>query len=275
MNQLRVKGRHTLNPEIELAAAKLIRKPTGLYIRVLTYSKPKPIKQTGAIGIDFGVTDAVTVSDGTNPDLAVEFPDNLRNKHRKFSRKQTGSVWYRKCNKDLTIAYERYSNQKKDKANKFSGYLKNFKHIGYQNDNVAGWKIIWGRKIQQSALGLIKEKLQGLSTAHEVDRFIPTTKECPRCLKINDLGLDVRTYACACGFIEHRDTKSAKAILCYSLCSNKLGKALTSAEYRSLSVKERASIYESYDFGISTSVDTESLSKTYDAFSMPRGLAQR
>ena len=44
-----------------------------------------------------------------------------------------------------------------------------------------------------------------------LDRFIPTTKLCPKCHSVkNGLTLADRTYICSCGYREDRDVHAAK-----------------------------------------------------------------
>jgi len=54
--------------------------------------------------------------------------------------------------------------------------------------------------------------LKKLNTTIVVGRYEPTTKLCPFCGKLNDLGLGEREYKCECGFCDDRDTKSARTI---------------------------------------------------------------
>ena len=46
-----------------------------------------------------------------------------------------------------------------------------------------------------------------------LDKYIPTTKWCPSCHKLNELSLNDRTYICECGYQEDRDIHSAKNML--------------------------------------------------------------
>ena len=46
-----------------------------------------------------------------------------------------------------------------------------------------------------------------------LDKYIPTTKWCPFCHKLNELSLNDRTYKCECGYQEDRDIHAAKNML--------------------------------------------------------------
>ena len=46
-----------------------------------------------------------------------------------------------------------------------------------------------------------------------LDKYIPTTKWCPNCHKLNELSLNDRTYICECGYQEDRDIHAAKNMI--------------------------------------------------------------
>ena len=93
--------------------------------------------------------------------------------------------------------------------------LKSYGRIYMQDENIVGWhKGLFGKQVQHSCLGTIKSKLMSLPNVVVLDRFIPTTKLCPRCHSIkNDMTLADRTYVCSCGYKEDRDTHSAKNMI--------------------------------------------------------------
>lgn len=93
--------------------------------------------------------------------------------------------------------------------------LKSYGRIYMQDENIAGWhKGLFGKQVQHSCLGTIKSKLMSLPNVVVLDRFIPTTKLCPRCHSIkNDMTLTDRTYVCSCGYKEDRDIHSAKNMI--------------------------------------------------------------
>ena len=62
-------------------------------------------------------------------------------------------------------------------------------------------------------MGLIKAKLKQLPQTIVLDKWIPTTKLCPKCYKKHNMNLDKRTYICECGYSEDRDIHSAKNMI--------------------------------------------------------------
>ena len=81
-----------------------------------------------------------------------------------------------------------------------------------QDENIAGWhRGLFGKQVQHSCLGTVKSKLMALPQTVVLDRFIPTTKLCPKCHSVkNDMTLADRTYVCSCGYQEDRDVHAAK-----------------------------------------------------------------
>ena len=67
--------------------------------------------------------------------------------------------------------------------------------------------------VQHSCMGMIKTKLKQLSQTILLDKYIPTTKWCPRCHKLNELSLNDRTYKCECGYSNDRDIHAAQNML--------------------------------------------------------------
>ena len=85
-----------------------------------------------------------------------------------------------------------------------------------QDENIKGWhKGLFGRQVQNSALGTLKAKLKSSDNVLIIDRFFPSTMMCPECGVIKeDITLSDRTFICdTCGYTEERDIKSAKTML--------------------------------------------------------------
>ena len=56
---------------------------------------------------------------------------------------------------------------------------------------------------------LIKAKLKALPQTVILDKWIPTTKLCPKCGRKHNVNLNERTYVCECEYHEDRDIHSA------------------------------------------------------------------
>ena len=80
-------------------------------------------------------------------------------------------------------------------------------------------------------------KLKLLPQTVVIDKWIPTTKWCPKCGKKHSMPLDARTYECECGYSEDRDIHSAKNMLAIKdLVFSKTN--LVPAEHREVTLTE-------------------------------------
>jgi len=92
--------------------------------------------------------------------------------------------------------------------------LKKYETIVIQDEQIANWhKGRFGKQVQHSCMGLVKAKLKALPQTIVLDKWIPTTKWCPKCGKKHVIGLSERTYVCECGYSKDRDVHSARNML--------------------------------------------------------------
>lgn len=216
--QILVRGGDQLRNVDELANANLIKRADGYYLKVTTFTnkenfKEKP-KNGKEIGLDFGIKTNLTTSEGEKVDVTVGESDRLKKLQREMFRRQKGSNNRCKTINLIQREYLKLSNRKKDKANKIVSKLKQYSCIVMQDEQIASWHKGWfGKQVQHSCMGLVKAKLKALPQTIMLDKWIPTTKWCPKCHKKHDISLDERTYVCECGYQEDRDVHSAKNML--------------------------------------------------------------
>ena len=203
----------------EMANASLIHKPDGYYLKVTCYidkSKMNSNNTNGQqIGLDFGIKTNITTSEGEKLDVSVEESERLKMLQRKLQRQVKGSNNRYKTIKQIRRQYLKLTNKKKDKANKIVHKLKQYDCIAIQDEQISSWhkKKGMSKVVQHSCMGMIKSKLMKLDNVIILDKYIPTTKWCPRCHKLNELSLNDRTYICECGYQEDRDIHAAKNML--------------------------------------------------------------
>ena len=201
----------------ELANANLIKKPDGYYLKVTAYINKENYKQIETngkeIGLDFGIKTNITTSEGEKLDVSVEESDRLKKLQRKQFRQVKGSNNRYKTIKKIQREYQKLSNKKQDKANKIVSKLKRYETIVIQDEQISNWHRTYGRTVQHSCMGLIKTKLKQLPQIIVLDKWIPTTKWCPRCGRLHGMPTDVRTYVCECGYHEDRDVHSANNMI--------------------------------------------------------------
>jgi len=199
----------------DIANAVLIKKNKDIFLKITCFrDRFKPTKKE-VIGIDFGIKDSMVFSNGIKIDTTVPLSKRVKTEHKRFSKKSKNSKNQEKQKVRLGRAYKKITNKRKDIKNKINSYLKNnFGQIVVQNENIKGWHAgLFGKQIQQSTIGGIIAGIKELPHTTVVDRFYPSTQECPMCLKREKQSLDKREYICSCGYREDRDIHASRNIL--------------------------------------------------------------
>ena len=215
--KLRLLGTRQLADVKELGGARLLRKASGYYLSLTTWSEvqiAKPLK-LAPIGLDFGIKTHITLSDGREWNAMVEEPERLKRLQRKLQRQIKGSNNYWRTRTALQKQYERISNKRDELANQFVSELKTHSLVAFQDENLRGWKAQpgFGNVVHHSAMGRVKAKLRRLPQAVMIDRYAPTTQLCSNCGTLNKLSLSERNYSCKCGYSASRDIHAASNIL--------------------------------------------------------------
>ena len=220
----KVRGLEQITDDAEIANAKFIRKASGLYFRITCYV-PKEEKHIPhrSVGIDFGISDNLVFSDGREPvnicvpeSKGTKLASRRMNKALSHNGNQKSNNHYKRKNK-VRKAYEKDKNRRKDLANKaVHEILNNYDFIAIQDEMIHNWhKGIFGKQVQHSAMGVIKEELKNSSGVYVVSRDFPSTQICPECGKLTKHPLKMRSYTCQyCGYHHpSRDEKAASSIL--------------------------------------------------------------
>ena len=223
-----VNGLEQINiDEVEFANAKLIKKPSGFYIHLTVYTKKQPEVQAEkeVLGLDMGIKDQLTFSNGVKVNFYLEESEQLKGLMRKLNRQVKCSNQYKQTLARIKRIYEHYSNKKNDVVNKLNSILSQNYIICFQDELLSQWKqkkskrrFSFGRKVQHGILGRVKDKLKKNSTNIMLESSVPTTQTCPVCGCLTKHGLDKRIYHCNhCGFENpDRDVHSANMMVLLS-----------------------------------------------------------
>mgnify|MGYP002624690714 CR=1 FL=1 len=207
-------------PNLEFANAKLLNLPDGYYLAVTTYSDKggEKRKYKVEIGIDMGIKTTLTTSEGKKYKVLIEESERIKKCQRLIARRKKGSNNRYKAKKLLRRAYQKLTSRKKNTANKIVHELLEHEHVYMQDENLKGWhKGLFGRTVQHSVLGLVKEKLINHERVTVLSSRKPTTKYCPSCGKLKqDITLADRVYECSCGYTEDRDIHAARNMILLS-----------------------------------------------------------
>ena len=226
----------------ELANANFVKKADGYYLKVTCFINKENFKEKQKngkeIGLDFGIKSNITTSEGEKLDVSVEESERLKKLQRELFRRVKGSNNRYKTIKSIKREYQKLSNRKQDKANKIVSKLKKYDRIYMQDEQIANWhKGLFGKQVQHSCLGTVKAKLKALSQTVVLNKWIPTTKLCPKCGTVNKfITLEARTYHCGCGYELDRDTHSAKNMIVIAKACFENG--LVPTEHREITLTE-------------------------------------
>ena len=226
---LRINGGEQLKNikgDFDIQYAKLVRTAEGYFIHVTVYvEKEDSITRTSEeIGIDYGIKDAFTFSNGKKIKSTVDLKliEKIKRKQRELSRKVKGSKNWYKTKHQLNKLYNKLDNIKEDKANKLVHELKNHKTVLMQDEQLNNWKCSYGKRMQHEILGRVKSKTKKLDNCHVLNKWLPTTQLCPKCFSKHKMPLSERTYTCECGYTNDRDVHAANnMILIYHLINDK------------------------------------------------------
>lgn len=219
--KIKLRGLNQLKDIIKTRNAWLLKEANNYYISICCDVEIKShIKTNKHIGIDMGIKDNVTLSNGEKFNCSIGESERIKKLQRKLARSQKGSKNRYKIKLKLRKAYRKITNQKKDFVNKLVHRLdKEFDLIVWQDELISKWHKSWfGKQVQYSCLGMFKQKLEQ-RMKEEPNRFIeldskyPTTKLCPSCGCLNNISLADRIYKCDCGYTKDRDIHSANNMI--------------------------------------------------------------
>ena len=225
--EFRVHGAEQITADMELANARLVRRESGYYLLITTFTDKNLLEdhftEGSAVGLDMGVATHLTLSNGEKISAMVEVPKRLKRLQRSLQRKRDaakarqqpgqplplGSNYF-KNRAELRKEYEKLDRKKANLANQIVARITANEHVFYQDEQLSAWKRRWGGKLHHSVLGRIKAKLGRHERAHMLDKWVPTTQRCPKCNALTKHDLRQRTYHCAeCGYTADRDVNAA------------------------------------------------------------------
>ncbi|WP_410473048.1 RNA-guided endonuclease InsQ/TnpB family protein [Faucicola mancuniensis] len=224
-----VRMRENLRLQGKILSAKIFKQGEKWFVSVAVelndVVKPQP-KTDKQVGIDLGITDLATLSNGEK----IQAPKPLKNKlkqlrrlNKSLSRKQKGSKNREKAKTKLSRLHFKISNIRKDFLHKLTTSLvKSYDVICLENLNIKG--MVKNKKLSRAIndLGFYEFKRQLIYKANqwgkivkELDRFYPSSKTCHNCnYKLDNLLLSMRNWRCPnCHITHDRDINASINIL--------------------------------------------------------------
>ncbi len=233
--------------EGRIKSSTVSKTPSGkYYISILVEAdtenpKVKKPREDKTLGIDLGIKDFATFSDGTvisNPKHLSKRQKQLKRQQRKMSRKKKGSKNRDKQRKKVAKIHEKVANCRKDFLHKLTHNLaenQSFSSIAIEDLDVKGMvekgtKNKLSGKINDVGWGYFRTFLtykceRAGKNLLAIGRFDPSSKLCS-CGYLNDkLTLKDRTWKCPECKVEHkRDVLAAQNIKRFAFCKQNTSK---------------------------------------------------
>jgi putative transposase len=179
---------------------------------------PDPAK---VVGIDLGLIDFVTLSDGSEPIPAPKFYRKGERAQRKaqriFSRRRKGSKRKSKAARKVAIVRAKVADQRKDFLHKLTTDLvSRYDGLCIEDLCVIGLaRTKLSKSFTDASFGEFRRQLTYKAEWNRkhlivIDRFFPSSKMCRDCGAINrELTLSDREWDCGCGARHDRDLNAA------------------------------------------------------------------
>lgn len=199
------------------------REVSGWFVFFMVEQEVEPLpKIDNSIGLDMGIENFLTMSDGTqieNPRFFEHCQKEIRVAQRRVARRQKDSNRRRKSVIQIGKLYEKIKNSRNDFQHKISRTLVNdFDFIAIENLNIVGMsKGFLAKQVSDVAWGNFFRKLlyKAESAGREVVEINPSgTSQTCVCGHRVEKTLNMRWHQCSnCGLSCHRDIVSAQVIL--------------------------------------------------------------
>ena len=200
----------------------------------------RPISRDTAVGIDLGIKEFATCSEGTvyaNRRHFVKMQRVLRKEQRKLARCKKGSKRREKQRRHVARLHERIANQRNDLLHKVSTEIvKNHDTICIEDLHTAGMlrnpKL--AKHIADAGWRTFRTYLEYKcewygKNLRVIGRFEPSSKMCSACGNNQPMPLSARTYECGkCGFVADRDVNAAVNIRNFGMIQDARGRAIAS-----------------------------------------------
>ena len=185
-------------------------------------STPTSAPKGHTVGVDLGVKNLATLSDGTvipNPRALNTRLQALRKAQQALSRKTKGSARRRKAQERVARLHARVADVRADAMHKATTMIaRTYSTVCIEDLNVAGMvkNRRLARSVSDASLGEFRRQLE-YKTARTgaalrvIDRWYPSSKTCSKCGAVKaKLSLSERVYRCdGCGLAIDRDLNAA------------------------------------------------------------------
>lgn len=184
-----------------------------------------PVPESAKIvGIDLGLIDFVTLSDGSDPISAPKFyrkgQEKLRKAQKAVSRRKDGSKRKAKARHAVAKIHQKIANQRGDFLHKLTTDLVGkFDGLCIEDLSLQGLaRTKLAKSFTDASMGEFRRQLTYKAEWNRkhlivINRFFPSSRRCNVCgVKNDDLTLKDREWNCGCGAHHKRDVLAANNI---------------------------------------------------------------
>lgn len=207
-----IKVKFHRNIQYTIKTLSLTKSDEGYFVNIIcTTDKIINNPRSNQVGIDFGIQNTITCSDGNT----VETQYFSKNKHKQIAR-----LSRKKNYKALAKVHRKIRNKRKDFNHKLSRKIVNKYDVicleNIQVQDIKSYKNV-NRKLFDiginQLINYIKYKAESAGKYVVMVNPAYTTQTCSNCGNTQKLKLTDRQYNCDCGYSENRDINAAKNIL--------------------------------------------------------------
>ena len=221
---LKIKWSRTIPRGAKVKSVTVSKEPSGRYFIsfLCEDSVAQKLKTDKTIGLDWGLKDFITTSDGEkviSPKHYRQAEQRLKFLQRELSRKSKGSNNRQKARVKVAKAHAKVANQRKDFLHKLSSSIVHENQVICIEDIAVknlSRNLHLSKSITDSGWGEFVRQLEyksqwGGRTLVKVGRFFPSSKTCSHCGCIKGyLNLSERNWICSeCGVVHDRDYNAA------------------------------------------------------------------
>ena len=176
--------------------------------------------QVGIVGIDMGVKELATLSDGQvveNPRIYRQRERRMKRLQRSVSRKQKGSKNRERAKKRLARYRHKTACMRVDYIHKATADIaKRYGTVIVEDLNINGMvkNHNLAKSVQDASMAEFIRQLSYKTNVVKIDRWFPSSQLCSCCGHRQDMPLSIRVYECPeCGMAIDRDLNAARNIL--------------------------------------------------------------
>jgi len=202
-------------------SAVLTRQAGKWYVIFHVEVEPAEIRDGETVGIDFGLTSLVALSNGetiARPNWTKRAAKGLRRRQRALARCKRGSKRRNKARQRLARYSGAIAARRRDMLHKLSANLVNrFAGIAVEDLNIRGMaRGVLARDVHDAAWAQLISMLdyKAAKAGSALIKVDPrgTSQTCPECGIIKPKTLSERTHRCECGCVLDRDVAAAQVV---------------------------------------------------------------